>query len=170
ALRLATLRPDSARLPLEAEMAMLASRSMRAPDQADIAIKLLLAEIDKGHSPAAEAALRCALAEQLSRAGRSDDALVHLRKALGCALAGGDPGTMLGAYHEFGKLYANRGDLDKALAELREGLDMVTLGEGPRAAVDLKMWRYVMKIGEVHRARGDLHEARTWIDHALYQA
>jgi serine/threonine protein kinase/tetratricopeptide (TPR) repeat protein len=170
ALRLCAARPDPRRLPLEAEMGMLAARTMRAHDQADSAIKLLLAEVDKGHAPAAEAGLRCAVAEQLSRVGRSDDALGHLRKALGCALAGGDPATMLGAYHEFGKLYATRGDLDKPLAELREGLDMCTLGEGPRAAVDLKMWRYVMKIGEVHRAKGDLHEARTWIDHALYQA
>lgn len=170
ALRLAAARPDSARLPLEAEMALLASRTMRGQDQANEAIELLRGELDKGHAPAAEAALRCALGEQLSRVGRSDDAIVHLRKALGAALAGGDPETMLGAYLEFGKLHANRGNLDKALGELREGLDMFTLGEGPRATVELKMWRYVMKIGEVYRARGELTEARTWIDHALFQA
>jgi serine/threonine-protein kinase len=170
ALRLCDQNPSPARAGLEAELALLASRAMRARDQAPQAIGILEHELGNNHAPSDLALLNAAMAEQLARQQRYDEAITSLKRALGSALAGGDPVVILHAYHELGKSYAAKGELAKALSELREGLDMVTLGEGPRAAVNFPAWRYLLKVAEVHRSAGNLGEARKWIEHALYQA
>jgi serine/threonine-protein kinase len=51
-----------------------------------------------------------------------------------------------------------------------EGLDLCTLGEGPRAPVDLPLWRYLLSISELHRSAKRLDEAVVWANHALFQA
>jgi serine/threonine-protein kinase len=170
ALRLCAAQPSSARAGLEADLALLASRTMRSPDQSNSAVSMLEGELEKPHAPSDMAKMHSALAEQLSRAGRYAEAITALKRGLGAALAGGEPGVILDAYHELGKIYAAKGELDRALSELREGLDMVTLGEGPRAAVEFSMWRYLLKVAEIHRAVGNLGDARQWIEHALFQS
>ncbi len=170
ALRLCATQPDPSRAGLEAELALLAARAMRSPDQSSAAVSMLEGELRKNHSPSNVAKLHSALAEQLSRAGRYAEAITALKRGLGASLAGGEPEVILNAYHELGRIYAAKGELDKALAELREGLDMVTFGEGPRASVDFTMWRYLLKVAEIHRVAGKLGDARDWIEHALFQA
>jgi serine/threonine-protein kinase len=53
---------------------------------------------------------------------------------------------------------------------MSEGLDMFTLGEGPRAEVDFQLWRYLLRLCEYSRNAGMLKEGRTWCEHGLWQA
>jgi serine/threonine-protein kinase len=169
-LRLCSTSSDPALRRLAVDMAVLASRAMRSREQAPACVALIGEELARPHPPEREAMLRCCLAEQLNRSGRRDDAISALKQALGAALTCGDQASILRAYFELGRIHSATGEPAGAVAELREGLDMVTLGEGPRARSELKLWRYLLKVCEIHRSTGDLVAARTWSEHALWQA
>ena len=162
--------PGDARLELQAELTLLASRAMRAPGDAEQAAELITTQLALEHAPATEATLRAELGRALARVERFDEALVSLKKALGPALAAGDREAMASAYRNLGMVYARKGDIERAISELREGLDMFTLGEGPRADVDLDLWPYLRELCQAHRDARNLAEARVLCEHALFQA
>jgi tetratricopeptide (TPR) repeat protein len=110
------------------------------------------------------------MGRHLSRVGKYDESTDAFKRALGPTIATGDRPRMLDIYRELAQVYVRLGTPKTALTELQEGLDMCTLGEGPRAAVDFPIWRYVLGIGTTFRAAGELVQARTWCDHALFQA
>jgi eukaryotic-like serine/threonine-protein kinase len=161
---------SDARLPLQAELTLLASRAMRTPADAEHAAELLRAQLELGHPPAVEASLRAELGLALARVERFDAAIVSLKKALGPAIAAGDREAMAQVYRNLGRVYARKGDVERAIAELREGLDMFTLGEGPRADVDLDLWPYMRELCQAYRDARNATEARSWCEHALFQA
>jgi eukaryotic-like serine/threonine-protein kinase len=167
---LATRNGEDNQLPLRAELALIANRALRSPEDAEQAVELLSAQLQIGHPPATEAFLRAELGLALSRVERFDEAVVSLKKALGPALAAGDRAAMAHVYRNLGRVYAGKGDLERATAELREGLDMFTLGEGPRADVDVDLWKYLGELSKAYRDAGNVSEARQWCEHALFQA
>jgi eukaryotic-like serine/threonine-protein kinase len=170
ALRLSGLLTSGTGRALQAEVARHATRVMRSPEASTRAVDLLRAEIDRAKEPAEEAAMRCSLGVQLGRLRRWDEALEALHKALGPAMQADDRATMMQICKELAKIHAAKGDRKAAIRELREGLDMFTLGEGPRTTADLRLWRYLLRVCEMYRAEDELQESRTWCEHALYQA
>ncbi len=170
ALRLSGMLTGGTSRALQAEVARHASRVMRSPEASGRAVELIRGEINRATDPADESALRCALGVQLSRLRQWDDALEALQSALGPAMQADDRATMMQVCKELGKVYARKGDRKRAIQELREGLDMFTLGEGPRTTAELDLWRYLLRICELYRAEDELSESRTWCEYALYQA
>jgi eukaryotic-like serine/threonine-protein kinase len=155
---------------LQAEVARHATRVMRTAEASARAVELLRAEVERAQDPGEEAAMRCSLGVQLGRLHQHDEALEALHKALGPAMQADDRATMMQLCKELAKIHAARGDRAQAIRELREGLDMFTLGEGPRSTADLPLWRYLLRVCEMYRADDALQESRTWCEHALYQA
>ena len=170
ALRLSGMLTGGTSRALQAEVARHASRVMRSPEASGRAVDLLRREIERASDPADEAALRCALGVQLGRLRQWDDALEALQKAMAPAMQADDRTTMMQICKEVGKVHNRKGNRETAIKELGEGLDMFTLGEGPRTRADLDLWRYLLRICELHRANDDLPASRTWCEHALFQA
>lgn len=110
------------------------------------------------------------LGKQLRRRGRLEASAAMLHRAIAPTIALGDREAMLDVYRDLAKVYVRRGELPRALRELGEGLDLATLGEGPRAEIDASMWKYLLEMCEIQRAAGQHTEARKWCEHALYQA
>jgi len=170
ALRLSSVLTGGTSRALQAEVARHASRVMRSPEASARAVELLRGEITRAQDPGDEAALRCALGVQLGRLRQWDDALEALQKALGPAMQANDRAAMMQICKELGKIYVRKGDRPRAIQELREGLDMFTLGEGPRTKAELDLWRYLLRVCELYRANDDLRQSRDWCEHALFQA
>ncbi len=125
------------------------------------------AELAEGEaaSVVAVARGRVAMAE-----GRHEAAVEHFGRALGPLIAAGALDRVLEVYRFLALAYVRAGRWRKAIEELEEGLDLCTLGEGPRAATDLSLWRYLLAVAEAHRVAGQLAGAQTWAEHALAQA
>jgi len=171
AVSLCAKLPDAAeRSALEVDIALASSRVMRQNQANDQAIKLL--EELQRRTAGTEAGPRvlAALGKQLRRRGRLDEAASTLQRALAPTMALGDRAAILEVYRDLGKVFVARNDFPRAIRELSEGLDLATMGEGPRAEVDVSVWPYLLEIAEVHRAAAKLGDARKWCEHALWQA
>ncbi len=102
--------------------------------------------------------------------GRFEDAIERFHDALGPLIAQGALERILAVYRHLGLAHVRAGRVDKAFAELEEGLDLCTLGEGPAATTELSLWRYLLAMAEAARVAGRLGQARDWAEHALAQA
>ncbi|MEM6289918.1 MAG: protein kinase [Myxococcota bacterium] len=158
-------------LPLESMLCVMAARVMRSDAASREATGLIEGRL-KGSSfaPQFQAKMLTGLGQVYSRIGEFSKAIDVLKKALGPAMAAGDRETMAATYEELGRAYAQSSDFGKALAELREGLDMFTLGEGPRAQLDFPIWRYLLRMCDYSRHADVLSDARKWCEHALFHA
>ena len=170
ALGQAASLPEADRRPLEAEIAVLSCRVMRTDDFLDQSIALIERLLRRGSNGDAEPRLMAGLGKQLRRRGKLEQAATMLKRAIAPMLALGDRDGLLTIYRDLARVHVGRRDLEGALRELSEGLDLVTLGEGPRAAIDVDLWSYLHEVSEVHRSAGQLGEARRWCELALYQA
>ena len=170
ALRL--LDDQGARDPqLECDLCVMAARVMRAEAATQEAISMIENRINRGgFEPHQSAKMWTALGQAYARLGQGQRALEILKRALGPAMAAGDRRIMAETYEELGRTYAQAGDFKKALTELREGLDMFTLGEGPRAELDFPVWRYLLRMCDYSRHANSLTDARRWCEHALHHA
>jgi serine/threonine protein kinase/tetratricopeptide (TPR) repeat protein len=146
-------------------------------DRVDEAIDTLRKVLRTGQAAELESEMQRALGRCLARKRDWSGAIEAYQRALGPLIAQGRRATLLELYADLARAYASLGKPDRALAELNEGLDMCTLGDGPRAAVDVSMWRYLLTAAEQHE-RGEskqapgagLRSARVWAEHALFQA
>jgi serine/threonine-protein kinase len=111
-----------------------------------------------------------ALGRCLSRKRDWKGAIDAYRRALGPMIAQGRRPALLELYADLASAYASAGQLPRGIQELSEGLDMCTLGDGPRAIVDVSMWRYLLTTADLQERSGDLLKARVWAEHALFQA
>jgi serine/threonine-protein kinase len=134
------------------------------------AIKAIKAILPKASSPPIEGSLYRALGRAQLRARHPERAVEALQRALGPVIASGDPATILDLYAELAGALVAADQPEQALKEAKEGLDMCTLGQGPRAEVGVPLWRYLLRIASLQRKLGHLKEARNWCEHALYQA
>ncbi len=166
----AKLSDPAARHALEIEIALASSRVMRTTQSSDQAI-LLLEELQRRTAGTdVQPRVLAALGKQLRRRARLDEAASALKRALAPTMARGDRAAILELYLDLGKVFVAHLDFDGAIRELSEGLDLATLGEGPRAELDVRLWPYLLEIAEVHRAAGRQAEARRWCENALWQA
>ncbi|MFV8751233.1 protein kinase domain-containing protein [Nannocystaceae bacterium ST9] len=139
-------------------------------DRVEEAIATLGTLLEDQHPPTTESELQRALGRCLVRTQDWTGAVAAFQRALAPLIAQGRRQALLELYADLGKAFEQSGKRSRALAELGEGLDMCTLGDGPRADVDASMWRYLMTIAEIHARAGDDRNARIWIEHALFQA
>lgn len=133
-------------------------------------IEAVRASLTGALDPEGETVLHRIKGRQLLRTKQYDEGAKELQASLAQAIAAGDLGAMLEAYGDLGELHARRGDPGRAIQELEEGLDICTMGEGPRAETDLSLCNYLLRMSKVLRAAGDPKGARVWCEHALYQA
>jgi serine/threonine-protein kinase len=152
------------------ELTLHAARVMRTGEAARRCLSLVTDQLQVEHEPAQEAELRLARARLLSQCGQTEQLESELKRALSAAIGSDDRQLIMNAYSALGSLHANQGQLDQALGELQEGLDLFTLGEGPRAPVDFGIWRYLLRMAEILRASNRIVEAQTVCEDALYQA
>jgi hypothetical protein len=85
-----------------------------------------------GQAAALESEMHRALGRCLGRKHDWKGAISAYQRALGPLIAQGRRPALLELYAELASAYASSGQLDRALRELTEGLDMCTLGDGPR--------------------------------------
>ncbi len=158
-------------IPLEAALTVMAARVMRSDEATRESGQLIESRLRKGSfAPEFQAQMLTGLGQVYARAGNHPKAIDALKRALGPAMAAGDRKTMAATYEELGRVYAQTADFSKALTELREGLDMFTLGEGPRAELDFPVWRYLLRMCDYSRHAERLSDARKWCEHALFHA
>ncbi len=158
-------------LELETDLSVMAARVMRTEAATTQAIALIEDRLARGgFEPRQQAKILTGLGQAYARSRDRTRALNVLKSALGPAMAAGDREIMAATYEELGRTYAQAGDFKTALAELQEGLDMFTLGEGPRAALEFPVWRYLLRMCDYSRHAKALTEARQWCEHALFHA
>ncbi len=139
-------------------------------DRVDEAIATLRTLLEDQHPPATESELQRALGRCLVRTQDWSGAIAAFQRGLAPLISQGRRPALLELYADLGKAFEQSGKRARALAELGEGLDMCTLGDGPRADVDASMWRYLMTIAEIHLRASDDRNARIWLEHALFQS
>jgi serine/threonine protein kinase/tetratricopeptide (TPR) repeat protein len=144
--------------------------TLRFTGNAEDAVALAMQALAAGPDDDVAVDLSRSLARALAALGRPAEALPHFQAALAGFIATGQREEILTTYAELGQAYARSGDPTRGVAELTEGLDLMTFGEGPRADVGVSMWRYLLSLVDLEFARGNLREARTWCEHAIFQA
>ncbi|PRP91740.1 Serine/threonine-protein kinase PknB [Enhygromyxa salina] len=139
-------------------------------DRVDEAIDTLRKVIGTGQAAELESEMHRALGQCLVRKRDWIGAINAYQRALGPLIAQGRRPALLELYSDLARAHANAGAVERGLEELNEGLDMCTLGDGPRALVEVSMWRYLLTAADLHERTGNLREARVWAEHALFQA
>jgi len=133
-------------------------------------IQEFLARPESTLSPASIATLQHALGKAFLRAGQGENAVEALQRAIGPTLASGEPHTILSLYSQLSDAFVSTKHMAQALRESREGFDLCTLGQGPRSTTHTTLWRYLLQISSLYKNTHNLREARTWCEHALFQA
>lgn len=162
--------PANERTAAEVEIAALSARVMRDGPLGGNAIALLEELQRRVAGSDAEPRVGAALGKHLRRRGRLDEAKAMLQRALAPTMALGDRAAILDVYRDLARVYVAKAEFDRAAKELAEGLDLATLGEGPRSEIDIPVWSYLLEVVEIHRAAGRHGDARKWCEHALWQA
>jgi serine/threonine-protein kinase len=140
-------------------------------DGGDQAVRLLEQERQRVRAiPMLHARVSKLLGRVLLRRNDPSGAVRMLRSAMAVASARGLRHDLLDIYTDLGRALGNAGDPKQGLQEMLEGLDLCTLGEGPRAPVDVDLWRYLTEVASLMAQVGRLREARMWCEHALFQA
>jgi tetratricopeptide (TPR) repeat protein len=139
-------------------------------DRVDEAIDILRKVLGTGQAADIESEMHRALGHCLARKKDWQGAIDAYQRALGPLIAQGRRPALLELYADLTRAHASAGEPERGLRELTEGLDMCTLGDGPRAAIDVSMWRYLLTAAELHERAGELRQARTWAEHGLFQA
>lgn len=170
ALKACRRLPDEERLHHEANLIAELVDPFCYTDRVDEAVGTLRKLIRSGTVPESEPELQRALGRCLVRKKDWAGAIEAYQRALGPLIAQGRQRVLLQLYADLARARDAFGQHDKALAELREGLDMCTLGDGPRANLDVSMWRYLLTFAELYERGGQLKQARVWAEHALFQA
>jgi serine/threonine protein kinase/tetratricopeptide (TPR) repeat protein len=161
---------DSDRLQHEARLIAELVDPFCFTDRVDEAIDTLRKILKSGQAAELESDMHRALGRCLARKREWAGAIDAYQRALGPLIAQGRRAALLELYADLARAHANLGRIERAIKELNEGLDMCTLGDGPRAQVDVSMWRYLLTAAELHERANDLKKARIWADHALFQA
>jgi tetratricopeptide (TPR) repeat protein len=170
ALRACVQLPPAERSEREGRLTARLADMLRFTQAKDDAIEVAQSALAHTTDTHTQALLHQAIGRAQLAAKKPAQAIDSLKRALGPFIAAGVPIAILGLYADLARGYADLGDSERAIRELTEGLDMCTFGGGPRADVDFPIWRYLLGISQLMRTAGKLRDARTWCEHALYQA
>lgn len=115
------------------------------------------------------------LSKVLCAQGYPSKAIDTLRHAIGDAILQGDAEILTDMYLELAELIIQSGEHLQALKELKEGQDLVTLGEGPMSpSGPNNLWRLLLKMSELQftiaNDSNSIKAAIHFASAALYQA
>lgn len=148
------------------------AESLRVTDRAALARGVV--EEAKNFSdgnPALDAQLLQASAHLFMCENKIDAAVETLQRGIGLLIPVGNTELLAEMYLDLSSLHLQHGDHDTAIAELGEGLDIVTLGEGKAAVTGPTMlWHLLLRLGQMHATRGDHEEALDLCESALIHA
>jgi len=95
----------------------------------------------------------------------------HLRHAIGLAFRAGDRELLCDAYIELATAHTREGHVPLAVAELQEGVDVLTFGEGLRSGLGPpRLLLLGLRLAELHLRRGACFLARRTAEDALERA
>ena len=122
-------------------------------------------------NPAAMALIQLETGRLASLRGQPDAAKAAFHDAIRLSLAVGKPDVLMDAYQDLAETHAQRGDNSAALAELEEGLLMVSGGEGTRLGkAPKKFWCMLLRLAEQLADDGQLTRAMSTTRDALTHA
>src|SRR5690606_28567677 len=154
-----------------AELAIRAGRACCFSGQAELGLKYIDAALELPALDAKiESKLRRTRGLALGKVDRHEEAAREFAQLAGAALMLGDPKILLAAQYDYAQALITIGKLDEAREELVQGLDMATMGEGPRADVPFELWRYLILIAELSARAGDERGALQYARHAVWRA
>jgi tetratricopeptide (TPR) repeat protein len=133
-----------------------------------------LVEEAKWHSrgtPRLEAQLLQAAAHLYACEQKQDAAIDCLHRGIGLAIHAGDMELLAELYLDLSSMYMAKSEFEKAITELREGLDLVTMGEGAEAQDGPKiLWRLLLRMAQLHSSADRLANAVQLAERALVHA
>lgn len=133
-----------------------------------------IVEEAKSHSqgtPDLEAQLLQASAHLFSCESNFGAAIDSLRRGIGLLIPVGEMELLAELYLDLSSMYLRKGETEKALAELGEGLDIITLGEGADAANGPAiLWRLLQRMAQIHCAAERVPTAVHLAERALVHA
>ncbi|HWN68484.1 MAG TPA: AAA family ATPase, partial [Haliangium sp.] len=133
-----------------------------------------LVEEAKWHSrgtPRLEAQLLQASAHLYAGEHKHELAVDCLHRGIGLAIHAGDMELLAELYLDLSSMYMGKGDPEKAITELREGLDLVTMGEGAEAQDGPKiLWRLLLRMAQLHSSADRMAQAVQLAERALVHA
>lgn len=110
--------------------------------------------------PRLQALLTRALGQLLAAERDPATAVPYLQRAIGAAIATGDGALIADSYLDLASVLIRLGKGAVAATELAEGVDMMTLGEGPRSPRGpVNLWKVCLKQAQIAVASGDHADA-----------
>ena len=99
---------------------------------------------------------------------RYSDAIEALDRGIGLVIPVGDMELLAQLYLDLSSVYIRNQNHDKAVKELREGIDVVTLGEDPESTEGPKLlWRMLLRLAQLHSSAERLPQAVQFAELAL---
>jgi len=138
-----------------------------------VGAEMVLRDAEQGarHRPSGMARLLRSRAQVLLARDEQEEAVVVMREAVRQAIFAGSPELLSSLYIDLGKLLLARQRFEEAVAELEEGVAMVTAGEGATsAAAPQGFWRLLLYLSEAHLKSGSRDTALSAAAAALGQA
>ncbi len=127
-----------------------------------------------GHSrgsPSLEAQLLQASAHLYAGEENFTTAIDKLRNGIGLVIRDGDKELLAELYLDLSSMYLRKGEPDVAIAELSEGLNMVTMGEGAEAKSGPQiLWRMLFRMAHLYYKAENLRSAVIFAKNALRHA
>ncbi len=122
-------------------------------------------------APALTAAIDRAEGGLLALEGWMEPAEECMRRGIGIAIQSGQARLLAELYLDLASLLFRSGRTDEAIGELREGIDMLTFGEGPVGTGGPEnLWALVLRIAKLEAGRGRLQEAARMGEASLKRA
>jgi eukaryotic-like serine/threonine-protein kinase len=133
-----------------------------------------LVEEAKWHSrgtPRLEAQLLQASAHLYACEHKHELAIDCLHRGIGLAIHAGDMELLAELYFDLSSMYMGKSEPEKSITELREGLDLVTMGEGAEAQEGPKiLWRLLLRMAQLHSSADRMAQAVQLAERALVHA
>jgi len=124
-----------------------------------------------GGAAALEAQLLRASGHLSLTEGDVEAAIGVIRRAIGLAIPTGQTDILAELYLDLSSTYLRNGQPNMARAELEEGIDLATLGEGGAAEQGpLALWRMLLRLAQLYDSQGEPSRARTLATASLRHA
>jgi len=119
-------------------------------------------------APVLHAQLLRASAQLRATEGDIDGSIVLYRQVIAIAIPMLAVDILTDAYLDLATMCLRAGDVKRAIRELEEGIDLVTMGEGPKVRhAPAKFWRLLLRLTQLYGSEGQAHRAIETGKHAV---
>lgn len=156
ATRSVLLSDESTRLSLQLiAISIKLADVLRATDQTGLARGILVeAKSFCSQSPSLQAQLYRAEAQLRASEGDLTNAILLSRQAIALAIPILAVDVLTDSYLDLATMLLREEKPDEAVSEMEEAVDLITMGEGPSAAIGPKnFWRILLRLGQLYGAR-----------------